>query len=61
MKVARLARRQVASPPALSALFNVPSVRMCGRSGVREAGAHLSQALEEGLGQPGGGVGGMRF
>lgn len=36
--------------PALSALFNVPLVRMCGRSGAREAGAHLSQALEEGAG-----------
>lgn len=36
-------------PPALSALFNVP-VRVCGRW-VREARAHLSQALEGGLGR----------
>lgn len=35
--------------PALSALFNVPWLECVG-GGAREAGAHLSQALEEGAG-----------
>ena len=36
--------------PALSALFNVPLVRVCRRTGARGARAHLSQALGEELG-----------
>lgn len=50
MKVALLAGRQVASPLPCQHFLMSPLVRMCGRSGAREAGAHLSQALEEGAG-----------
>lgn len=41
--------------PALSALFNVPRLERVG-GGARGAGAHLSQAPEEGAGPPPGGL-----